>query len=265
MKKYILSIITATVLLYTPQSVSAQRWSIGARGGLAIPNLTAGSGSEVNPLNKGYSSRLGAGFGVFAEYHTSKLFSIQAMLEYSQQGGKKDGVQAFPLPAQMAPLFGPQAPPYLYADFKSTAKLDYLMLPVLAKFGWDLGPKKKWRIYAGAGPFAGLLLSGKQVTEGSSQVYLDEGKTKPVPANPTNPSAGILSLPFDNTKDIKEQLRSFNFGLAGNVGIGFKMKRNMIFIEGGGNYGFINIQKGSANGKNRSGAANVMIGYAYRL
>lgn len=253
------------MVLLCANAVSAQQWSIGARGGLAIPNLTAGSGSAVNPLNKGYSSRLGAGFGVFVEYQTGKLFSIQAMLEYSQQGGKKDGFQAFPVPTQMVPLFGPQAPSYLYADFKSTAKLDHLMLPVLAKFGWDLGPKKKWRIYAGAGPFAGLLLSAKQVTEGAGQVYLDEGKSQPVPANPANPSAGILTLSFDNTKDIKNQLRSFNFGLAGNVGLAYKMKRNTIFVEGGGNYGFINIQKGSANGKNRSGAATVMIGYAYRL
>lgn len=262
-KKIFLSAITALLLYANP--LSAQLWSIGARGGLAIPNLTAGSGSAVNPLNKGYSSRLGTGFGIFAEYQTSKLFSIQVMLEYSQQGGKKDGFQAFPVPPQMVPLFGPQVPPYLYADFKSTAKMDYLMLPVLAKFGWDLGPKKKWRIYADAGPFAGLLLNAKQVTKGTSLVYLDEGKNQPVPANPANPSEGILSLSFDNSKDIKDQLRSLNFGLAGNAGLAYKMKRNMIFVEGGGNYGFINIQKGSNNGKNRSGAATIMVGYAYYL
>lgn len=264
MKKIIFSTAIALFLLYA-HPLSAQQWSVGARGGLGIPNLTAGSGSAANPLNKGYSSRVGAGFGVFAEYQTSKLFSIQVMLEYSQQGGKKDGFQAFPVPEQMASLFGPQIPPYLYADFNSTAKFDYLMLPVLAKFGWDMGVDKKWRIYAGAGPFAGLLLNAKQVTEGTGQVYFDEGKTKPVPANPANPSAGILTLSFDNTKDIKDQLRSFNFGLAGNVGIAYKMKRNTIFLEGGGNYGFINIQKGAANGKNRLGAATVMVGYAYRL
>lgn len=264
MKKYILSLGMAAVLFYT-NSISAQQWSIGARGGLSIPNLTAGSGSANNPLSKGYSSRLGAGFGVFAEYQTSKLFSIQIMIEYSQQGGKKNGFQAFPVPAQMAPLFGSQAPPYLYADFNSTAKFDYLMLPVLAKFGWDLGPKKKWRIYAGAGPFVGLLLDAKQVTEGTSQVYLDEGRTTPVPLNPANPSQGLLTLSFDNTKNIKDRLRQFNFGLEGNVGIGYKIKRSTIFLEGGGNYGFIDIQKGTANGKNKSGAATVMIGYAYSL
>jgi len=263
MKKNLLSLITIAILLYS-SPILAQQWSIGARGGLAIPNLTAG-GSTINPLNKGYSSRLGAGFGIFTEFQTSKLFSIQAMVEYSQQGGKKDGFQAFPVPAQLATLFGGQKPTYLYADFNSTAKFDYLMLPVLAKFGWDLGTEKKWRIYAGAGPFAGLLLRAKRVTEGSSQVYIDEGKTKPVPANPSNPSAGTLTLPFNNTMDIKDQLRSFNFGVSGNIGLAYKIKRNTIFLEGGGNYGFINIQKGSANGKNKMGAATAMLGYAYTL
>lgn len=253
-----------TVLLYGI-SASAQKASIGVRGGLTIPNLTAGSGSEVNPLNKGYSSRLAAGFGVFADYPISERFSIQAMLEYSQQGGKKNGFQALPLPAQLAPLFGNQAPTYLYADFNSTAKLNYLMLPVLAKFGWDLNPKKTWRLYADAGPFAGILLSAHQVTSGNSQVYLDEGKTQPVPANPSDPSAGILTLPFNNTQNIKDQLHSFNFGLEGNIGLAYKIKRNAVFLEGGGNYGLVNIQKGSANGKNQSGAATIMLGYAYTL
>jgi hypothetical protein len=67
-----------------------------------------------------------------------------------------------------------QAPPYLYADYKSEAKLNYLMIPLLAKFGL-----------------------------------------------------------------------------------------NNIFIEGGGNYGFLNIQKGSQNGKNNTGAATAVVGYSH--
>jgi hypothetical protein len=44
--------------------LSAQNIAIGARGGISIPNLSS-SGSEKNPLNTGYSSRLGPEFGVF--------------------------------------------------------------------------------------------------------------------------------------------------------------------------------------------------------
>jgi hypothetical protein len=35
----------------------AQNFTLGLRGGISIPNLTAG-GAEKNPLNTGYSSRL---------------------------------------------------------------------------------------------------------------------------------------------------------------------------------------------------------------
>jgi hypothetical protein len=257
--------LAGLIAMFAASSVQAQQTAIGLRGGLTIPNLTSGSGSDVNPLNEGYSSRLGAGFGVFADFKISKLFSLQPMLEYSQQGGKKNGFQAFPVPDQLKPMFGDQAPDYLYADFKSTAKLNYLMLPVLAKFGWDIDKAKKWRLYVDAGPFAGLLLDAHQVTSGNSNVYMDAGKTQPIPNNPQDPSQGLLTLPFDNTQNIKDQLHHFNFGIEANAGIAYKMKQHAVFIEGGGNYGLVNIQKGSANGKNNSGAATVMIGYAYTL
>lgn len=257
--------LTALVAMFLTYSVRAQKTSIGVRGGLTIPNLTSGGGSDVNPLNEGYRSRLGAGFAVFAECKISKLFSLQPMLEYSQQGGKKNGFQAFPVPDQLKPMFGSEAPDYLYADFKSTAKLNYLMLPVLAKFGWDIDQAKKWRLFVDAGPFAGLLLDAHQVTSGSSNVYMDAGKTQPIPNNPQDPSQGLLMLPFNHTQNIKDQLHQFNFGIEGNAGIAYQVKQHVVFIEGGGNYGLVNIQKGSANGKNNSGAGTVMIGYAYRL
>ena len=64
-------------------------------------------------------------------------------------------------------------------------------------------------------------------------------------------------------KYIKDQLNTFNFGISGNVGFAYHFGKNNIFIEGGGNYGFLNIQKGTANGKNQTGAGTVAIGYGY--
>ncbi len=107
-------------------SASAQNFTLGVRGGISIPNLSAG-GSNQNPLNTGYSSRLGTDAGLFAEFKFSNLFSIQPMVEYSSQGGKKDGFQAYPTPAQAAQAFPPgEAPTYLYANFKSEAKTQLL-------------------------------------------------------------------------------------------------------------------------------------------
>src|ERR1700761_4293882 len=82
-------------LLFFCFRAGAQNVAIGIRGGISIPNLSAG-GSEENPLNSGYSSRQGPDFGIFADLKVSNLFSIEPMVQYSSQGGKKDGLQAVP-------------------------------------------------------------------------------------------------------------------------------------------------------------------------
>ncbi|ANI88686.1 hypothetical protein A9P82_04930 [Arachidicoccus ginsenosidimutans] len=269
MRSNLIPVISVFVFVLVISSASAQNVSIGIRGGLTIPNLSAGGGA--NPLSQGFSSIEGAGFGVFAEFKVSNLFSIQPMIEYSQQGGKRDGIQAIAsiesigVPAeaatQLAPINGDITPQYIDADVKNKAKLDYLMLPVLAKFGWNLGKTKRWRVYADAGPFAGLLLSAKTITSGTSQLYFYPDGTHPVLDEDYQP----LSADLSETTNIKDETHKFNFGVEGNVGLAFKFKKHTLFIEGGGNYGFLNIQKDAANGANRSGAATIMLGYALTL
>jgi hypothetical protein len=252
MKKSILCLLVLGMLFYF--NASAQNITIGVRGGISIPNLTAG-GSQQNPLNTGYSSRQGLDAGIFAEFKFSDLFSLQPMLEYSSQGGKKDGLQAFPTPAQIAAGYQAQnqtPPTYLYANYKSEAKLNYLMLPVLAKFGYNFH-QSPFRIYIDAGPFLGLLVSAHQITSGSSEFYADPSGQQQLPYGEQS---------FNSNDDIKSQLNKVNFGVEGNLGLAYKIKRSSIFIEGGGNYGFLNIQKGTANGKNNTGAAAADIGYA---
>ena len=248
---YLLS-LTLSVLFF---NAHAQDVGLGFRGGISIPNLTAG-GSTQNPLNTGYSSRFGPDAGIFAEFKISSLFSIETMLEYSSQGGKKDGLQALPTPSQYSAAFPPgQAPTYLYANFKSTAKLNYLMLPILEKFGWDF-KSSPLRFYADAGPFLGYLLNAKQATTGNSEFYTDPAGTMPLPG-------GSQSL--NNIQDIKDQLHKVNVGIEGNIGLAYKLQKGAAFIEVGGNYGFLNIQEGTANGKNNTGAATASIGYIFWL
>ncbi len=248
--------LTFLSFLFLISCLHAQNIFVGAKAGLSIPNLSAG-GSNNNPLNTGYSSRFGPDAGIFLEYKVSDLFSIQPELSYSSQGGKKDGMQAFPTPTEFVQMFPQgQAPQYLYANYKSTAKINYLMLPVLAKFGWNFGNKSAFRFYIDAGPFAALLLSAKQVTSGSSNIYADAGGTQQLTSQPQS---------FDTTQDIKSDLHSFNAGIDGNIGLIFRCKKNYFFIEAGGNYGFVNIQKGTANGKNNTGAATLLLGYALAL
>lgn len=235
---------------------------VGIKGGLSIPNLTAG-GSKNNPLNTGYGSRLAPEFAAFIEFKVSNFFSIQPMVEYSSQGGKKTGIQALTTPDDLAPLFGPNPPQFLYADYKSVARLNYIMVPVLAKIGWNLSEHSPFRIYFDVGPFGSYLINAHQITSGTSILYLDANKQMPVP-DPQNPGSS-LSIPLDANSNIKSDLHRFNFGVEGNLGLAYRINRSMVFVEGGGNYGFLNIQKGTANGKNNTGAATVMLGFAHSL
>ena len=251
MKKRFCSILLISILSFSISEVFAQHnLFIGVEGGISIPNLSAGSGN-TNPLSNGYSSRLGADFGILAEYQINKWFSIQPGINYSQQGGKHDGFQAFPTPTEAAAAFPPgEAPKYLYANYNSTAKLNYLMVPVMGKFNFHLTNKLK--LYAETGLFAGFLLSAETVSSGSSNVYADPAGTQELP---------IGVLPFNNSDNIKDSVNTFNFGVIGALGLSYQLGRGKIFIEGGGNYGFINIQKNADDGKNYTGAATVHIGY----
>ena len=246
MKKYL---ITTTLLFVLIISKTEAQNAFGIKGGISIPNLTSG-GSEQNPINSGYSSRLGPDFSVFYQTGISKIFSLVTQLEYSAQGGKKDGFQAFPNPVDST------GNPYLYANFKSEAKLNYLMLSELAKFNWQLG-KSHCNFYVDAGPFLGYLISAHQVTSGTSDVYEDKAMQVDI-----TQLSGQSPQSFDNKQDIKDELHKGNFGVEGDIGLALNLSKSEIFIEGGANYGFVNIQKGSENGKNNTGAATVRVGYA---
>jgi hypothetical protein len=121
------------------------------KGGISIPNLRP-SGSS-NPLNSGYTSGLGPDVAIFGEYGFSDLFSIEVLLEYSAQGGNKNGKQALPVGN------GPTGPIYYWTNFDANAKMDYLMVPVITKFGFNLGIAVS--VYADAGPFSGFCCQRK--------------------------------------------------------------------------------------------------------
>lgn len=234
-------------------SFAQMQIDIGIKGGLSIPNLTSGNSND--PVSSGYSSRLVADAAIHAEFHIAHRFSIQPQLEYSSQGGKKNGTQAFTIPDEMLQQFPPgEAPAYLYATYKSEARMNYLMLPVLAKYHFDL--KKRWSAYVAAGPFASFLLNAKNITKGSSYIYLDNTKTQPVSSAPQS---------FNSKDNVISDLHRFNAGISGHVGLDYMLKKGSVFIEAGGNYGLIDIQKENANGKNKTGAAVINIGYQFIL
>jgi len=263
-KLFVLVLILCSIL---PANAQKHKFYTGLKAGLAIPNLTAGTKST--PLSENYSSKLGSYGGIVGELQTSKILSIRAEINYSSQGGKRDGMQALPLPPaleqlwQMLPQFGITPDNYMYVDIKSKAILNYLEIPVMAKFTFSLGSRINF--YMQAGPYMGIMLNAKNITSGSSSVYYKD-------SNGIFPIDAILSdemkigeLPFDHTENITSDIHRFNVGGQGAVGFELNMDSGKFFIEGGGNYGFMPIQKDEANGTNNTGAGTVTFGYLFQL
>jgi hypothetical protein len=61
--------------------------------------------------------------------------------------------------------------------------------------------------------------------------------------------------------DVKGDLRTLNAGLEGNVGVTYRFGHNGITLQGGANYGFVNVQRDAVNGRNGTGAATIVAGY----
>lgn len=254
MKKVVSACFVIFFLVCAKQNIYAQGTLFaGIKGGISIPNLKA---SGNNPVSSGWSSRLGGYFGIIAQYEVNERFSVQAEINYSAQGGKKDGIQAIPS-APYAPYFPPgfPVPEYLYSRFKSEARLNYLEIPVMAKLGFPLG--ESFSFFINAGPYFGFIMSAENVTTGTENIYLDNQLTQPL-----LPS----SISFNNTQDIKSDLKSFNMGIQAGAGIYFILpSEDRIMLTGGGNYGLIPIQKDKLNGENKTGAATITIAYMMKL
>jgi hypothetical protein len=255
---------------------------------MSVPNIIAGGD---NPLSKGYSSRVAGEGGLFAELELNSVFSLRLGVEYAGQGGKRNGVQAMSsgqlmtdlvaklgstLPAESLALLASMSesmPAVFYTDVKNTAEFDYLMIPLSLQAGKTIGATP-WRVYVNAGPFLSFLMSAKQISQGAGRLYLDRemttslGSVIPEQIQQMLPPevTQVLSNEIEfGTSVITKQLRPLNAGVQGNLGVSYQHNRNRLFLEVGGNYGFVRVQKDKSNGSNNLGAATVMIGYAVGL
>jgi hypothetical protein len=245
-------VLFVIALFFSTTGALGQTWQLGIKGGLSLPNLFSPGGSTVS---SGYTSISGPDFEVFGDYKFSEGFSIESGLEWSTQGGQKSGVQTIPAIPGLAQYF-PPGTQFLYASFSSTVRLQYLMLPVLLKYTVNLGNTGRWKLYVDGGFFGAYLVTATGSAQGLSKVYFDKEETRQV---------GSEIINFDSTGNIKSHLRTGNFGVEGNLGLIYQMKSTGLFVEGGGNYGFVNLQKTNSNGINHTGALVFRIGIFFDL
>lgn len=164
MKKLILF---AALAIFVIANSNAQI-NFGAKAGVNFATIT---GDDV----ESFDSRTAFHVGVVAEIVISETFSFQPELLYSAQGAD-----------------------YSDEEFEGTFKLDYLNIPLMAKFYVGEGFSLE------AGPQIGFLLSAKDEYDFTGTAFKSE------------------------EEDIKEFVKDIDFGI--NVGVGYK-------LEGGLNFG----------------------------
>ncbi len=254
MKKVISVFGVVTIFLATLQTSQAQT-QIGIHGGLSVPDLRGGN----NEISQGYTSRLAPNFGITANFWITRNFSIQPEVNFDGQGGRRNGLQ---------PITSTTLPPmpsggYYYADFNNTSILNYLEVPVLAKYTFGRGGL---RFNVNSGPYVGYLLNATQKTSGTSSVYIDKQGT---PLEMPNGSGGYTPLPpqsFDASSGVTGSLNRINFGIAGGVGIIVPIAvRESISLDLRGLFGFTNVQKYAVDGTSHTGNLMLTVGYIYTL
>jgi hypothetical protein len=228
--------------------------TVGLNAGSSIPNLRDNGGNDVS---KGWSSRLAPFFGLSADLAMTPAFSLEMDVNYAAQGGKRNGMQPLPFSSpELDALL--QGTPYegatLYSDLKTTAKLDYVEIPVLAKYHFGLAK----RFFVGAGPYVGLLLAAKTDASGPGAIYVAGGAQE-------LPNPGGWS-PIDVRYDNKPDLRDWNWGIQGGAGYQQPYGPGLLGLTIRGGLGLMNLQRDTAvNGKSSTGVLVIALGYSARL
>jgi hypothetical protein len=235
-----LFILSSSNLFYATET-----W-FGAHGGLSLPNLKGGD----NPLSQGYTSRKAPFLGLTLIQPLSTHLNLRAEINYSSQGGKRDGMQ--PIDPSQVPLPLPPDVP-LYANFHNETIIDYVEVPLMLQI--DTGERPG--LFFAVGGYAGYRVRAKTVTSGSSLIYLDEAGTQPVSPEPVS---------FEANTDVSQEINRWNFGLCGAAGLSWKLGTGQAVLGARFNYGLSNIQSHpEIAGRNRTGGFMIILGYLINI
>lgn len=249
MKRLLLSGIIVGCCL----SMYAQNKNIhpGLKAGISVPDIRGNT-----EQSQGFTSRLAPYFGISLNKYLFPDFNLQVELNYSPQGGKRNGLQ--PIDPSSLDNGIPQDM-QLYASFKNQARLNYLELPVLLQL--SVMKTKMFFYHINLGPYVSLNLNDKTKTSGSSSIYTDKEGLKPLTMPDGTPYPAVN---FTNTENIKDEIKRFSMGIIGGIGAGYLLDIHKVYAEARFTRGLTNIQKHpEQNGKNKTGSVVFVLGYIY--
>ena len=175
---------------FAPEAgINLNKPSYTADAGLFGPGVTYSTSTSMS---------IGLKVGVVADLGISEHFSVQPGIFYSMKGGKTTyDINAF----------------IISLSAEQTTKLNYIDIPVMALYKFDVGPGK---LFAGIGPNVGIGIGGQIKTS-------------------------VLGI--DSTSDVEfgsdsGQIKRIDFG--GNVNVGYELPMGL-YLRLSYNMGFANL------------------------
>ena len=247
-KHFLLGILTSSFSLICSAQIHP-----GFKIGASVPDIKGNT-----EQSKGYTSRLAPFFGISLTKKIASYFNFQAEINYSPQGGKRNGMQ--PIDASQ---FGVGIPggTTLYANFKNETKLNYLEIPVMIQFNVHQSKEANHIFYfANFGPYVAFRLNSKTITSGKSLVYIDPQGTTPL----TIDDIPVPAQSFDTRTNLKDEIKKISAGITGGLGSGYEFQEHQFFLEARFTRGLTNIQTHpETGGKNKTGSLIFAAGYVY--
>lgn len=202
-------LIFTVIALFGFVPVNAQDIAFGAKAGV---NFASINGDDV----ESFDGRTAFHIGFVAEIMISETFSFQPELLYSAQGAdySEEGFEAF----------------------EGTVKLDYLNIPLMAKYYVSEGFSLE------VGPQIGLLLSATDEYESDFIAQKSEVALKA------------------EEMDIKEYIKGIDFGV--NIGVGYKLPGGLNF---GARYnlGLSDVNDEYEDGEYKNGVIQAYVGFFF--
>ena len=233
MKKALLTLVLTGLFAMTfavttsAQGMAAPKAYLGVKGGLAMADLY---GDDADFLE--IDMKAGFTGGAMAHFHFNQMWSIQPELLYVMKGGKSEDISG--------DIEFDDGQTITNFEGDLTWKLNYLEIPVLARLG--IPNESKIDPFFYAGPAVSLLLSADASFEGTA-----DGSA------------------VDEEVDIKDILKSVDFGLIFGGGVGIEAGRGEVILDARYNLGLSSIDDSPDDADIKNGVISVFVGYQFAL
>ncbi len=221
--KKITFLFFAIALITFKTSAQESKIKFGVQAGL---NYSRFRGYEAfTDESPGFAYLFGASF----QYKIKENLSLKADLNYERKAQNSEG--------QIEIMDTPTPQGYVY-NFKATAYLNYIMLPVMLKYNFSNDKS----FYVNGGPFLGYLLKSGATSKSNMPGTID-----------------------GDTEDTKYK-KSIDYGISAGIGKEFKLKgSHQIYVEIRENLGLANIAKSGLvdDYAIKTNSLNLIAGYTF--